>query len=382
MTLPPLPITVVGSWPRRKELLRAQQAKRKGRLDDAAFQRIADEEILRVLDIQTKAGVDVVSDGEQRRDSFFSFVADKLEGVQMMTLAELLDVIEDKAGFEMILQTLDVPAFSISNATCVGKVRRRAPLAVDEVAFLRRHTDKPIKAPLPGPYLLTRGMYVREVSQPHYATKEALGDDVVALLRAEVAELLDAGTAFIQFDEPVLTEVVFTQGRARTFMCAHLAATNDPTEELELAVDLMNRVLEGFDFAARGARVGLHICRGNWSHDESTLLRGSYDPLAPYLRRMNVDQLVLEYATERAGDLLDFDGKELGIGVVNPRTEQVEAPQEIRASIERALQRYPKERLFINPDCGFATFSKRPVNSEDIARRKLEAMRAAVEPLR
>ena len=382
MSLPLLPITLVGSWPRSKSLLRAQKAKRRGQLSPAEFQRVADDEVLRVLALQQEAGVDIVTDGEQRRDSFFSFVAEKLKGVQMMTLAEMLDIIEDKAGFEMILQTLDVPAFSISNATCVGPVSRRDSLAVDEVRFLKQHTDKPVKVPLPGPYLLTRGMFVREVTQPHYETKEALGDAVVEILRSEIRELLEQGADFIQFDEPVLTEVVFTQGQARTFMCAHLAATNDPTQELEFAVSLMNRVLDGIDFEARGARVGLHICRGNWSQDESTLLRGSYDPLSSYMQQMNVNQLVLEYATERAGDLMEFDRKELGLGVVNPRTERVETVEEIRQNIARALERYPKDQLFINPDCGFATFSNRPVNSDEIALNKVRAMREAVEPFR
>ena len=380
--LPVLPITLVGSWPRRKSLLRAQKAKRKGQLSEEEFQGLADEEVRRVLQLQTKAGVDIVTDGEQRRDSFFSFVADKLDGVTMMTLAEMLDVIEDKAGFEMILQTLDVPAFSISNATCTGPVTRRTSLAVDEVRFLKQHTDKPVKVPLPGPYLLTRGMFVKELSQEHYESKEALGDAVVALLREEITELLDAGADIVQFDEPVLTEVVFTQGQARTFMCAHLAATNDPAGELEFAVDLVNRVLDGIDFAKHGARVGLHICRGNWSQDESTLLRGSYDPLAPYLDRMNVDQLCLEYATERAGDLLHFSEKSLGLGVVNPRTPTIEAPDAIARSIERALEQYSKDRLFINPDCGFATFSNRPVNSDEVAVEKCRAMRSAVERFR
>ena len=382
MSLPLLPITLVGSWPRRKSLLRAQKAKRRGKLSPAEFQRVADDEVLRILALQQEAGVDIVTDGEQRRDSFFSFVAEKIKGVQMMTLAEMLDIIEDKAGFEMILQTLDVPAFSISNATCIGPISRRDSLAVDEVRFLKQHTDKPVKVPLPGPYLLTRGMFVREVTQPHYETKEALGDAVVEILRGEILELLDQGADFIQFDEPVLTEVVFTQGQARTFMCAHLAATNDPTQELEFAVSLMNRVLDGIDFEARGARVGLHICRGNWSQDESTLLRGSYDPLSSYLQQMNVNQLVLEYATERAGDLMEFTRKELGLGVVNPRTERVETVEEIRQSITRALERYPQDQLFINPDCGFATFSNRPVNNDEIALNKVRAMREAVEPFR
>ena len=380
MTLPLLPVSMVGSWPRSRELLRAQKQKRAGRIAETEFQAQADRAVLEVLRIQEAAGVDLVTDGEQRRDSFFSFVAEKLEGVALMTLAEMLEIIDDKAGFERILQTLDVPAYSISNATCTGPISRARPLAADELRFLRQHTDRPIKVPLPGPYLMTRAMYVREACAHAYPSKEALGDDVVRVLREEISELIDAGAAMIQFDEPVLTELVFTQGQARTFMCAALAASKDPTEELEFAVDLMNRVLSGLD---RGdTRIGIHICRGNWSQDETTLLRGSYHPLADHIARMGVDQLVLEYATERAGDVLAFPGKELGLGVVNPRLERIESPAEIREAIDRALALYPAERLFINPDCGFATFSNRPVNSSDIAERKLRAMVEAARAYR
>ena len=124
-----------------------------------------------------------------------------------------------------------------------------------------------------------------------------------------------------------------------------------------------------------GLRIGIHVCRGNWSRDESILLRGGYHPLAPYLERMTaVRQLVLEFATERAGDLMRFEGKELGLGVVNPRTDRIESPDEIARRVERALELYPPERIWLNPDCGFGTFSNRPVNDADIATRKLEAM--------
>ncbi len=319
-----------------------------------------------------------MTDGEQRRDNFFCFVAEKLDGVRLMTLAEMLDVVEDKAGFERILRALDVPSYAISNAVCVGRIARRRPLAVDELAFARRHTTRPIKVALPGPYLLTRAMYVPSVTSPAYATKEELGDDVVRVLRAEVEELAAAGAAFVQLDEPVLTELVFTQGETRTFMCAALAARKDPTEELELAVELVNRVVDGVD----SVRIGLHVCRGNWSPDESTLLRGGYHPLRPYFERMNVRQLVLEYATERAGDLMAFGAKELGLGVVNPRTPTVETPAEIRRAVEAALRYYPAARLFLNPDCGFGTFANRPVNGTDTALAKLRSLVEAARMLR
>ena len=376
--LPLFPVATVGSWPRPQELLRAQRMKRAGRLSEEEFTRVADGAVLEALRLQEEAGVDIVTDGEQRRDNFYSFVAEKLEGVKLMTLAEMLDIVEDKAGFEQILQTLDVPAYSISNPTCVGKIQRRRPLAVDEVRFLKRHTDKPVKVPLPGPYLLTRAMYVQAVTPSVYPTKEDLAEDVVSVLREEIKELAQERADFIQLDEPVLTEIVFTQGQTRTFMCAALAARKDPAEELEFAVSLINRIFDG----VQGIRTGLHICRGNWSQNEATLLRGSYQPLAGYLDRINVQQLVLEYATERAGELVRFRGKELGLGVVNPRTETVEAAEEVKGAVDRALKVYPAEKLFLNPDCGFGTFSARPVNSPDVAFRKLGAIVAAARALR
>ena len=385
MTLPLFPVTTVGSWPRTQELLRAFSLKHRGELGRREFDQVADRAVLAALRAQEQAGVDLVTDGEQRRDNFYSFVADKLDGVQMMTLSEMLDIVEDKGGFARLLATLDVPAFSIRNPTCVGPVRRREPLALDDFEFLRRHTERPIKVTLPGPYLLTRAMWVKEVSRAVYPTKEDLGEEVVRLLREEILELTQAGVAFIQLDEPVLTELVFTQGNTRTFMCAALAARKDPAEELAFAVSLINRVIEGSASsrtADTGPILGLHVCRGNWSQDETTLLRGSYHPLAPYFRQIGVDQLVLEYATPRAGNLVPIDGKSIGLGVVNPRSPQVESAQAIVDRVTTVLRQVPAEKIFLNPDCGFATFTSRAMNSAEIATQKLAAMATAAAILR
>ena len=339
---------------------------------------MADQAVVALLRLQHEIGCDIVTDGELRRDNFYSFVAQKLAGVRLMTLAEMLDVVEDKAGFEQLLQTLDVPAYSISSPICIGAIARREPLAVDDLRFARRHTDRPIKITLPGPYLLTRAMFVPELSRPFYQDKEALAEDVVSVLRREIEELRSEGVDFVQLDEPVLTEVAFAPGRTRTFMCAALAARNDPAEELEFAVSLINRVVAGFT----NIRIGVHVCRGNWSRDEATLLKGGYQPLKAHLDRLAVNQLVLEYATERAGDVLAFPGKELGLGVVNPRTDSVESVESIRSAVERALRFYEAPRLFLNPDCGFGTFSNRPMNSQTIAAAKVAAIAAAARDLR
>ena len=212
-------VTQVGSWPRSRGLLKALRAKQKNEITQEAFNCIADEEVRRCVQIQLNAGVDVIVDGEQRRDSFYSFITDKVDGTRLMSLAEMLDTVEDKAGFEEMLTTLDVPASAIKNPTCVGKLSRREPLAVQELRFLRQLTDKPVKMTLPGPYLLTRSMWVGAFTSKVYSDKVEMGNDVVNILRAELQDLANEGCEFVQFDEPVLTEIVFSkENERRTFM--------------------------------------------------------------------------------------------------------------------------------------------------------------------
>jgi 5-methyltetrahydropteroyltriglutamate--homocysteine methyltransferase len=212
-------VTQVGSWPRSRDLLRALRDKQRGRISSLEFERVADEAVRRCVALQVDAGVDVVVDGEQRRDNFYSFVTDKLDGTRLMSLADMLDTVEDKAAFEEMLSTLDVPASSIRNPTCVGKLERREPLAVRDLEFVQSLTDLPVKVTLPGPYLLTRSMWVGAHSRAGYADKTEMGEDVVRILRDELLDLRDAGAAFVQFDEPVLTEIVMSADcDRRTFM--------------------------------------------------------------------------------------------------------------------------------------------------------------------
>ena len=145
---------------------------------------------------------------------------------------------------------------------------------------------------------------------------------------------------------------------------------------------MVNRIIKGID----GVRVGIHICRGNWSKQEEVLLTGDYAKLLPALERMNVDQFVLEYATPRAGDIevvgQSLSNRELGLGVVNPRTDEVESPEYIMAKAEQALEYYRPDQLFLNTDCGFGCFASRSVNVEEIAFKKICAISEAAKKLR
>ena len=211
--------TQVGSWPRSKEMLKALRGYQKGRVSREDYTAIADQEVKRTVELQEKAGIDIIVDGEHRRESFYAFITDKVAGCELMSLADMLDYVEDKAEFEEMLRTMDMPASAVKNPTCTGKLSRRESLAGEDLRYLRSISDKPVKITLPGPYLLTRSMWVTGLSRKAYRNHKKMADDVVKILRAEILELAEAGCEFVQFDEPVLTEVVFSEEcERRTFM--------------------------------------------------------------------------------------------------------------------------------------------------------------------
>jgi 5-methyltetrahydropteroyltriglutamate--homocysteine methyltransferase len=376
------PVTVVGSWSRPPWLVQALRRRQAGEISTEEFNRIADDAVLAAIKYQEDAGVDIVSDGEMRRDNFYSFVVEKLSGMKLMKVSELLDYVHDRAGFEEVLRALDVPAFAIKSPIAVDKIGRREGLAVDELAFLQQHTTRRTKIPLPGPYLLTRSSWFAGLSETAYPTAEDLANDIVEILRQEVVALRDRGVDFIQFDEPSLSQVVYGDEAGETFMCAALSSRKDPTDELEFAVRLMNQTVDGID----GVKFGVHVCRGNWSRKEEVLLKGNYGPMLPYLVQMHIDQLVLEMATPRAGELAVFkeyaNAKELGLGVSNPRTDEIESPQMIVQRVKEVLKFFDPEKIYLNPDCGFGTFAERCVNTAEVAFRKLQAISQAAELLR
>jgi 5-methyltetrahydropteroyltriglutamate--homocysteine methyltransferase len=240
-----------------------------------------------------------------------------------------------------------------------------------------------VKVALPGPYLLTRTMWLDCLTERPYHTREDLARDVVRVLREELCFLLAAGVALVQFDEPVLTEVVFTGAQTqRSFMCGALSEKKPPAEELAFAIDLLNSVIDGLP----AERVALHICRGNWTRDERAALSGDYRPLLGLLKQVQVGTLFLELCTPRAGEMEVLRGlphdRRIGVGVVNQKLERVETVEEIMAKAEKAIQLFGKDRVLLTPDCGFATFADNPITSAKVAEVKLRHIARARDRLR
>lgn len=378
---------LIGSMPRGKEILMARRKLSAGLIDNASYEKLIDEKTKEVVRLQEDLDVDIITSGEIDRDNYVSFISEKLGGVSQMSMAEMLDYVDDKREFENILNTLDVPASSIKNAICTGKLEYKGDIVASELQKLKSFTNRPVKITMPGPYLVTRSMWLANVSSNYYDSKEDLGEDVIEIFKKEIIKLQEIGVDVIQFDEPVLTEIVFTEGRPRTFMCASLSQRKDPTEELEFATHLIKSVMEGIDKDKSIA--SMHVCRGNWSKDESILLTGAYTPLIDLFANINADLLSLEFSTPRAGEIKSLLADErlrnkiiLGLGVLNPRFDEKEDVDVIYNRAKEALAFIDKENLWLNPDCGFATFSNRPVNEYENIRAKVGAMIKARDRLR
>jgi 5-methyltetrahydropteroyltriglutamate--homocysteine methyltransferase len=393
VTLPPptpapaiqaLSVMGIGSWPRPRWLLEALHARLEGRAADADFEATADDAVRLAVVAQLRAGADVITDGEQRRDNYSGFVGSRLDNCQSVPLTDLLALVDDPEDLAKQFEALDVPAAEVRHPVVFGPLGRTRPLAAHEVAFARTLTDRPVKVSLPGPYLLARTMWLECITDRAYADRESLARDIVRVLREEIHFCLAAGAALVQLDEPVLTEVV--HGRpvtgGRSFMCGALGEKKEPAVELAFASDLLASVCAGLP----RERLALHVCRGNWTPDESAALQGDYAPLLPLLSSVPVGTLFLESCTPRAGDLalLSFLPRSLrlGVGILNQKLPVVDAPGVIAKRIERAAALFGPDRLLVTPDCGFATFADNPIVPPASAESALRAIRAAVDLVR
>ncbi len=381
--IPSLAVMGLGSWPRPRWMVEAMHDYVQGRLDEAQFQETANDAVRLAVGAQERAGVDVMTDGEQRRDSYASFVATRLDGCQLVPLIDLLPLVDHPEEFEAELRALDVPAGDVRHPGVFGPIRRARPIARHELDFLRGVTNKPIKVAVPGPYLLTRTMWMECISEQVYSSREQISEDIVKVLREEIADLLDGGAALVQIDEPVLSEVVFSGAKnKRSFMCGALSESLGPEHELGFAKELMNAVVDGLP----KERLAVHVCRGNWTPDESVALSGSYEPLVETLAGMKVGAYLLEMCTPRAGEMDILrrlpDDARIGVGVVNQKHAATEAVEEVTAKIRQAADLFGRQRVLLHPDCGFATFADNPICSNTAAEAKLAVISEAVRRMR
>jgi len=356
--VPPFRAEIVGSLLRPRALKEAHAALAEGRLDAAGHRAVLEREIARAVRMQEEAGLPVVSDGEFQRASWFGFFFAALDG---FALKPSLYRFRDAEGGRHEWPT----------AYASAPIRRTRGICMDEFATLRRFARAVPKATMPAPSALHFFRGGDAADPAVYPDPERYWDDVVAVYRAEVAELGRLGCTYLQFDEVPIAMLCDSEVAAEARRHG-----GDPDRLLERYLGVLNRILAG---RPAGMTVGLHLCRGNFR--SRWMAAGGYEPVARRLfAEAAVDVFLLEYDSERAGDfapLRHLPGEKAAIlGLVSTKTPELEAEDALLRRLDEAARFAPAERLGLSPQCGFASVAGGNLLDEDMQRRKLELVAA------
>lgn len=329
---------VVGSLLRPADLVAARHQHAAGELDPAEFKRIEDAAVRAAVDLQEQAGLDVIADGEMRRDSWLSPFAEGFAGL-------------DRAdGVTMPWREMDGERTNGGSGrpVVVDRLSRTAsPITLEEWVFLRGHAGRAAKVTMPGAEMAA-AMYDETHSRDAYPTRDDYHAHIVELLRWEVSELVRLGCRYIQLDSPQYGALTDPQNR-ELFRQRGL----DPDELIDAGIEMDNAIIDGFP----GVTFGLHICRGNSM--SRYYAAGGYEPLTRIFRRSTFGRFLLEYDDERSGGfepLRDVpDGRVVVLGLVTTKQPQLEDDADLRSRIEDAARFMPLDRLALSPQCGFAS---------------------------
>lgn len=343
----------VGSLLRPPDLLQARAAFTAGRLSKEEL-RVAEEgAIMEAIRKQRAAGLDVLTDGEMRRASWLTDMADAVEGFVHQKV--MLDWKGPSGGIEA----------STANAVG-GKLRKARKLTGHELPLLKT-CAQPFKVTLPAPSNFIVASYKTGVTDKYYPTHADLLHDLVDIVRDEIEWLISEGVTYIQFDAPYYSHYLDPQQRERMRQ-----EGRDPDRELEIGIAGDNAAMKS---APRDkVTLALHVCRGNsrsrWYSE------GGYETIAEKLfQKLDVDRFLLEYDTERSGGFeplrLVPRGKSVVLGLITTKEPRLESVDELRRRIDEAARYVPLENLAISPQCGFASVAAGNLLAEDDQWRKL-----------
>lgn len=345
----------VGSFLRPPDLLKARVAHSEGKLKLEELRAAEDRAILSVFDGQKRAGMQVFTDGELRRGSWLTDMADAVEG--FVADKVILDWKGPGGGFEA------------SSAQAVGaKLKKTRKLTAHELPFLKKSAPGPFKITVPAPSNFMVSSYKRGLSSKFYPTHAELLRDLVDIIRDEIKWLVAEGATYIQLDAPFYSHYVDSIQRGRLER-----EGLRPDEEFKKSVAGDNSLLR--DIPRGKVTVSTHICRGNSRSRWYT--EGAYDAIAERLfNSFDVDNFFLEYDTPRAGGFeplrLVPRGKTVVLGLVTTKSPKLESQDELCRRIDEAARYIPLENLAISTQCGFAAVAAGNLLTIDEQWRKLE----------
>ena len=344
----------VGSLLRPPDLLAARDAVAQRRLDPAVLRAKENESIRAAVARQRDIGLDVFTDGEMRRYSWLTGMADAVDG--FMPDSVMLEWHGPGGGAEK------------TTAKIVGaKLRKREMLTAHEVPFMKSLGATPFKVTVPAPSNFVPTGFKPGVTDRFYEDRDALMADLVAIVRDEIAWLISQGVTYIQLDAPFYSHYLDPEHRRGMQI-----AGGDPDKAFEHAITGDNAAWAGL--ARPGVTLAVHICRGNSRSRWYT--EGGYDAIAERLfARLEVDRFLLEYDTARSGGFeplrLVPRGKDVVLGLITTKEPTLEHEDELRRRIDEASRYMPLEHLALSPQCGFASIAAGNLLSEDDQWKKL-----------
>lgn len=329
---------VIGSMLRPTSLRDGRHALRRGTISSAAFKRIEDRAVDDALATQARAGIDQVTDGEQRRASFLGSLLETTEGLTR-------DLTITKPWHEDDERVTELSLGMVVS----GKFRRRRSMVSEEYAYVRARSTKPIKVTLPSPMMLLM-FWAPHLASEIYRDVFELFVDGADVIRAEIAELARMGCEHIQIDAPELAILIDPLAQKTVFERNGI----DPARILGEGVELLNSLA-----ATPGVCFGLHLCRGN--NDGRWLSKGGYERISKqvFRRASHFDTFLLEYDDARSGGfepLADMPRDKLVVlGLVSTKRPALESSEVLMARIEQATDYFPRDQLALSPQCGFSS---------------------------
>ena len=353
----------IGSLLRPAELLEARAALREGRIDPQKVREIEDRSILKALEMQKAAGVQIFTDGEYRRDIF---TADLTRAIDGLVPGRPVVKFEWRGrGKELAEESKEGNLQYIVG----GKLRKKGRFTPNEAPFLQRHAPGPFKVCTPAAMQHAIMRYRRGITDQFYPTVHDMLQDVAAIMRDEVQALIDEGASYVQLDAPSYSNF-FDYNRREVLKQSGI----DLDEALDAAIAADNAMIRGINRSA-DVVIGIHFCRGNkrsaWGAE------GSYEPIAEKtFSSLDMDRYLLEFDSERAGGFepLRFvpKGKTVVLGLITTKEPRLESESELLRRIEQAAQYVPMENLAVSTQCGFASAASGNLISWDDMKRKLE----------
>jgi 5-methyltetrahydropteroyltriglutamate--homocysteine methyltransferase len=333
------PTSLVGSYPQPDWLIDRQKlakevpvrirARELWRISPEWLEQAQDDATILAIRDQERAGLDILTDGEMRRESYSNRFATALEGLDLDNPGPVLS----RTGRKNLVPRV------------IGQVRRKHPVQVRDVQFLRANTDRLIKMTVPGPFTMSQ-----QAQNDYYDTEEALAMDYALAVNEEIKDLFAAGADYVQVDEPYMQA--------------------QPEKARQFGVSALNRALEGVSGAT-----AIHLCFGYAALVQE---RPSGYSFLPELAQCPVQQISIETAQSSldCSVLSKLPGKTIILGVLDLSTHQIETPEIVAGRIRRALPFVRPERLIVAPDCGLKYLPR------NVAFEKMKAMVLGAELVR